>query len=249
LPISPKGDIKMEDFFGGSRDRIDQVLQEEFEIAEIKTIPEIQGLPFRNGFIETSVLFVDLKGSLDLTEGHRRSTVAKIHKCFLNEMVHAARYWNGKIGGFAGDRIMVLSDADGRQANRALDIAITMQTIVKHILSPRLEKMYKEKVSCGVGIDFGKMLVAKVDTNHNDLVWVGGPANVASKLADEASGGEIRVTDRIYDRLRDDLNKPGWWVKKAQFVAGKNETVYCSYGLYKTAVENISKKDIIVIGD
>jgi len=241
----------MEDFFGGSQDRIDQVLQEEFEVPEIKTIPEIHDLPFINGFIETSVLFVDLKIDrlrLDLTEGYGRSAVAKIHKCILNEMVHTARYWNGKIQGFAGDRIMVLSDNDGRQANRALDIAITMQTIVKHILNPRLEKIYKEKFYCSVGIDFGKMLVAKVDANQNDLVWGGGPAKVASKLADEAIGGEIRVTDRIYDRLRDDLKKSGWWVKKTQYiVAGKKETIYCSYGLYKTAVENILKKHVIVL--
>jgi len=239
--------MKMEDFFEESRDRIDQFLQEEIEVAEIKTIPEIHDLPFRKGFIETSVLFVNLRGSLDLTEERGSSTVAKIYKCFINEMVHAATYWNGKIRGFAGDKIMLLSDADGRQANRALDIAITMQTIVKHILSPRLEKMYKEEISCGFGIDFGKMLVAKVDTN-NDLVWMGRPANVASKLADEAIGGEIIVTDRIYDRLRDDHKKPGWWVKRAQFiVAGKKETVYCSYGLYKTAVENILKKHVIVL--
>jgi len=248
LPVSPKGDMELEDFFGGSQDRIDQVLQEEFEVAEIKTIPEINNLPFRNGFIVTSVLFVDIKESrLDLKEGHGRSTVAKIQKCFLNEMVHAAKYWNGKIQGFAGNMIMVLSDDDGRQANRALDIAITMQTIVKHILTPRLEKIYKEKFSCGVGIDFGKMLVAKVDTNHNNLVWAGGPAKVASKLADEADGGEIRVTDRIYDRLRDDLKKAGWWVKTGVKVMGKNETVYCNHGLYKTAVENILKKHVIVL--
>jgi len=235
----------MEDFFRESRDRIEQVLQEDFEIEEINAIPDIPDIPFRNkgGLIETSVLFVDLRGSSDLTEGHRRSTVAKMHKCFLNEMVQASIYWNGKVRGFAGDRIMVLSDADESPANRAVDIAITMQSIVKHILSPRIEKLYNEKVSCGIGIDFGKMLVAKVgmqrDPNHNDLVWTGGPANVASKLADEAREGEIRVTDRIYDRLRDELKKPGWWTRTVQSISGKNEIVYYNSGLYKIAVENV----------
>lgn len=239
------GDMCMEEFFRTSRSRIGQVLEDEYEIIETDTVPEIPDLPFRNraGLIETSVLFVDLRGSSDLTEGHRRSTVAKIHKGFLNEMVQAARYWTGKIRGFAGDRLMVLFDADERPANNAVDTAITMQTIVKYILSPRLKKRYEEEISCGIGIDFGKMLVAKVgmkrDPNHNDLVWTGGPANIASKLADEASGGEIRVTDRIYLRFRDDLRKPGWWTKRTQRIAEKKEIVYCNYGLYKTPVENI----------
>jgi len=66
-----KGDTCMEDFFGGSRDRIEQVLEEEYEIEETDTVPEIPDLPFRNkgGPIETSVLFADLRGCMHACRG------------------------------------------------------------------------------------------------------------------------------------------------------------------------------------
>jgi len=113
--------MTMTEFFRDSLTRIDQVLQEDFEITDARTVPEVSDLTFGSTgkLIETSVLFVDLRSSSDLTQSHRRSTVAKIHRCFLNEMVRVARYWNGKVRGFAGDRIMVLLDATDDSADKA----------------------------------------------------------------------------------------------------------------------------------
>ena len=106
---------------------------------------------------------------------------------------------------------MVLSDNDHRPATRAGDIAITMQTIMKHILAPRTKSKYDEKISCGIGIDYGKMLVIKVgmrrDPDHKDLVWARGPANMASKFADAAIPGEIRISEAVYSRMKKDLKK------------------------------------------
>ncbi len=51
-----------------------------------------------------------------------------------------------------------------------------------------------DDVACGIGIDYGKMLATKVgiikrgseNTENKSLVWVGKPANTASKLTDAA---------------------------------------------------------------
>jgi hypothetical protein len=53
----------------------------------------------------------------------------------------------------------------------------------------------KVNISCGIGIDYGRMLVTKTGVrrhgneqqNYRSLVWLGRPANIASKLTDLAN--------------------------------------------------------------
>jgi len=225
-------------FFKYVDKEIDGILREKFEIEEGRVIPDVTELSYNNKgkLLDAAVLYVDMRGSTDLTDLLRQTTVAKIYKCFLNEMIFAARYKGGKIRGFAGDRIMVLFDGE-RPCSNAVETALIMQTIVRSILNSKLAGYFGGPISCGIGIDFGRILIAKVgmrrDPNNNDLVWIGQPANYASKFTDVANGGEIIISQVVYDRMTKSLkymNSPlpgiSSWTCSRVIINGKPVVTY-----------------------
>lgn len=67
-----------------------------------------------------------------------------------------------------------------------------MHSISEYLLNKHFNK---NDIQCGIGIDYGKMLVSKngiikygaENISNKSLVWLGRPANVASKLTDAAN--------------------------------------------------------------
>lgn len=141
--------------------------------------------------IETCVLFVDIRKSTQLNLQHYPQTIAKLYSSFIRAMIKAAENFNGKIRNIVGDRVMVVFD-NLNCFTEAVHTAFLMNTISQKIINKR----FKNNVfTCGIGIDFGKMMVAKCGTikygnessSYKSLVWLVRPANIASKLTDSAN--------------------------------------------------------------
>jgi len=117
--------------------------------------------------------------------------MAKLYSSFVRSMIKAAEYYNGKVRNIVGDRVMVVYDTDDCYSN-AVNTAILMNTISQKIINKRFKN---NAFTCGIGIDYGKMMVTKCGTikqgsenaNYKSLVWLGKPANIASKLTDAAN--------------------------------------------------------------
>lgn len=141
--------------------------------------------------IETCVLYIDIRNSTELSLNHRRETMAKLYSSFARAMTKAGSYFNGKIRNIIGDRVMVVFDSDNCFTN-AVNTAILMNSISKYVLN---KEFPHDEIKCGIGIDYGKMLVTKTgiirqgieNTSNKSLVWLGKPANIASKLTDNAN--------------------------------------------------------------
>lgn len=155
------------------------------------TFPNIDGGTIKCKLIETAVLYVDLRRSTELSLEHKPQTVAKLYSAFVRSMTRCARYHGGHVRGIIGDRVMVIFDSD-KAATKAVHTAELMNSVIKH----QLDEAFKNNdVKCGIGIDYGRILVAKTGIrrngheshNYKSLVWLGRPANVASKLTDAAN--------------------------------------------------------------
>jgi len=141
--------------------------------------------------LRTCVLYIDMRKSTDLSLAHRPETLAKLYTSFVRAMTRTARYYGGHVRGIIGDRVMVLFDVDQCFTN-AVNCAIAMNTVAKHIIN---ESFKSNEVRFGIGIDYGRMLVTKTgirrhgseQSSYRNLVWLGRPANVASKLTDAAN--------------------------------------------------------------
>jgi adenylate cyclase len=174
--------------------------------------------------IETCVLYIDIRRSTNLSFSHRRSTLTKLYSSFARAMARCGSYYGGKVRSIIGDRLMVIFDAENCFTN-AVNTAILMNSVSKHLLDKHFAH---DEIKCGIGIDYGKMLASKAgiikrgteNTAYKSIVWLGRPANIASKLTDRANrttstARPIVIEGHYYRYLKD----WGWYeVDTADFL-------------------------------
>lgn len=184
---------------------LSQILKDPLDVSLGRIIPSLEDLDFADGKeIDMAVLYIDIRNSTKITALHTPENAAKIYKMFFKAMMHAGKYYGGKPGGFAGDRIMFVFPfkSSKRPRAEAIKTAIYMRHIINVYVNPLLSNnIFIHKLSCGIGIDFGKVLVVKVGQRgmgNNDRVWAGEAANHASRLADIKEEG-IFISPHVYD--------------------------------------------------
>ncbi len=156
----------------------------------IVDLPMKGGLIKKGKKIKTCVLFVDIRNSVALTEKHNTQTMGRIYTAFTKAVLKVARHHNGHTRNIIGDRVMVVFPAKNCFTN-----AVKSAISTNHIASQIINKKFAVDFKCGVGIDYGELRVIKVGIQRNGtengdnkgLVWVGYPANIASRLTDVAN--------------------------------------------------------------
>lgn len=183
------------------------------------TFPNLDAKTQACKLIDTCVLYIDIRRSTELSITHKPQTVAKLYSAFVRAMTKCARHYGGHVRGIIGDRVMVIFDSEDCFAN-AVQCAILMNSAAKYVINKHFTR---NEVECGIGIDSGKMLVTKTgfrrrgveQHNYKSLVWLGRPANVASKLTDIANKGsqgmDLQTLSVAYAR---DVLDPWTWVKE-----------------------------------
>lgn len=152
--------------------------------------------------LESCVLYVDIRNSAKISAERQPKTLAKMYSSFVRSMIACGRYYGGHVRNIIGDRVMVVFDKQDSFTN-AIDTAILMNSVCKHILNKRISSF---EFSAGIGIDHGKMLITKSGAIrqgdekefYRSLVWLGKPANTASRLTDLANKTEHCVVPAIH---------------------------------------------------
>lgn len=208
--------------------------------------------------IKTCVLFVDIRNSVELTRKHNSETMGRIYTAFTKGVLNAAREYNGYVRNIIGDRVMVVFPVRNCFVN-AVNCAIT----INHISQMINEVFTSVDFHCGIGIDYGEMRVIKVgierrgneNAENKGLVWVGKPANLASRLTDFA-GKTIEdefynVTGEFYHcgslGLPTFLSQPRkGWIKESRKLTAEqlaNKLYYSSTNSLSISIHNISSFD------
>ncbi|WP_249403807.1 adenylate/guanylate cyclase domain-containing protein [Sphingomonas sp. CFBP 13720] len=192
--------------------------------------------------VDTCVLYIDMRRSTELSLRLKPQTVAKLYSTFVRCMTRCARYYKGHVRGIIGDRVMVLFDEEDAFSN-AVNCAVLMNSVAKYVINKHFAS---GEVTFGLGIDSGKMLVTKTgirkngvdQSNYRNLVWLGKPANLASKLTDAANkAGEYSSLKKlliVYERPNLFTGKTDWmseWEWPHEFVQKLTDTGYPSYQL------------------
>jgi adenylate cyclase len=144
--------------------------------------------------VETTVLYVDMRRSTELSLKHHPRTVAKLYSAFVRAMTRCAEMFGGEVRGIIGDRVMMLFDKSNCFSN-AIDTAVLINSVCTYVIN---QHFTHSQVTFGIGIDYGRMLATKTGVrrhgsaqqSYRSLVWLGRPANVASKLTDNANKPE-----------------------------------------------------------
>jgi class 3 adenylate cyclase len=161
------------------------------------TFPNLDNKYQGTKLLETTVLYIDMRRSTQLSFQHRRETVAKLYSAFVRAMTRAAAHFGGEVRGIIGDRVMAIFDQD-KCFSHAADTAFLMNSVCKYIINRRFPH---NEVEFGIGIDYGRMLATKtgiarrggIQQSYRALVWLGRPANIASKLTDNANKAEETI--------------------------------------------------------
>lgn len=210
--------------------------------------------------IKAAILFVDIRKSTYLTENSQAKSMVKIYRSFMRMAVECVRKNGGVTRQFLGDRIMGVFidsvDENHIVLDKAVDKAVcaarSLLTVIDYSLNKHLKNNVNGKmIDCGIGIDYGNVLVTQVGMygvesdenkeNEVDCVWVGNTTNYASKFSDIASGGEIFISDRVFDNLSAEYGDV--WVKSAKCKGTKVFQGYVTEDYYLDFSNDLNKPD------
>ncbi|EJS1626636.1 adenylate/guanylate cyclase domain-containing protein [Vibrio cholerae] len=195
----------------GIDDKVKSIIDEEFEVTDIKYVPDIDNtsLTFGNKGLrfEATTLFIDMRGSTKVLNSHNRTTVAKLHKAYFHTIVTIAKSLGGEVRSFNGDGMLVFFQGTSKVTlSNAVEAAMKMKWMLSSSDSLVKTKMEKySTVDFGIGIDDGKILCAKVGisgVNNRDLVWIGNAVNKAVKIGDKLEG-KVGISSYVYSNLLD----------------------------------------------
>ena len=154
--------------------RLETITKQKVEQIEINTElpPTTNNLTDSNKTyaIDAAILFVDIRKSTDLTDTSKMKSMVKVYRSFMRAVVACVRVNGGVTRQFLGDRIMgVFTDEKDENGNiisavdKAISCARSIQTIIDFSLNKHLKNNVNNKtIECGIGIDYGKVLVSKV---------------------------------------------------------------------------------------
>jgi len=223
------------------------------EITISNNVPTVESLKNTNlvNVIDATILFIDIRKSTELTDESKPKTMVKIYRSFMRMAVECVRKNNGVTRQFIGDRIMAvfydIIDEDGNIMIKSVDSAVncarTLQTCISFSLNKRLkENVAGKMISCGIGIDSGKILVSKVGMygletnddkeNETDCVWISKVTNYASKYADISEGNEIFISEKVYENMSEYLQNYSNWNKVIRKKGNNKYFGYCTKDFY-----------------
>ena len=197
-----------------SLERIDAILNEcDSNFEERDSIPPRTELTYTNGFyVNCTAMFVDICGSSDLTDEHRRPVLAKIYRSFISEMVALLKGCQqcSEIN-IHGDCVWgVFNTQYKSDIDDMINLAARANSLV-NALNIKLTKKGYATYKVGIGIDYGRALMIKAGYNGSgisDVVWMGDVVNTACHLSgygnSNSSDKTIMISDVIYANLNDE---------------------------------------------
>ncbi|MEX2222418.1 MAG: adenylate/guanylate cyclase domain-containing protein [Candidatus Rokuibacteriota bacterium] len=146
---------------------------------------------------QVTVLFADLKGSMELLADRDPEEARKILDPVLERMMEAVHRYEGTVNQVMGDGIMALFGAPlahEDHAVRACYAALRMQEAVRHY-SEEARRVHGIEVQIRAGLNSGDVVVRAIGSDlRMDYTAVGQTTNLAARMEQLASPGTIRLT-------------------------------------------------------
>ena len=146
---------------------------------------------------QVTVLFADLKGSMELLADRDPEEARKLLDPVLEHMMEAVHRYEGTVNQVMGDGIMALFGAPlahEDHAVRACYAALRMQERVKRH-AEEARRTHGVNVQIRVGLNSGEVVVRAIGSDlHMDYTAVGQTTHLAARMEQLASPGSILLT-------------------------------------------------------
>lgn len=199
-----------------SSKRIDEILNAgNGNYKDLNYVPSRDSLTYANGYyVNVSSVFIDIVDSSDMTDEHKRPTLAKMYRAFISEctaIMNGAS--NCKEINIHGDCVWGVFDTPlKKDIDEIFNLAAKLNSLIQ-ILNYKMKRKGYSSISVGIGIDYGRALMVKAGysgSGLNDVIWMGDVVNTACHLANNAGRyyyKPVFVSSIIYDNLNDDNKK------------------------------------------
>jgi adenylate cyclase len=195
---------KLDDITDKLDDRLD-------DVTAGRIAPAIDDITIGSGRrVSAAILFFDISGFSSLTSSADDDQLKKtlyMLDCVIPMTMQVVFDHGGYVEKNTGDGVMAIIGA-GETTEVAVNAALSIATISFYVLNklvnPHLASVGIDPVEAKIGIDHGDTVLARIGLptgnakHHRNFITAVGPtANIASKLEDCASAGQILVGDQI----------------------------------------------------
>ncbi len=155
---------------------------------------------------QVTVLFCDVRGFTPLSERLSPEEVVLLLNDFYNLMIETTFKYDGTLDKFLGDAVMAVFGAPMAHPDhsaRAIRTALAMQEGITG-LNERRVRDGKEPIAVGIGVSAGEAVAGTVGTEDRmEYTVIGDSVNLAARLESNAKPGQILISHRTYERVRD----------------------------------------------
>src|SRR5262245_57167414 len=149
---------------------------------------------------QVTVLFADLKGSMELLADRDPEEARAILDPVLERMMDAVHHYEGTVNQVMGDGIMALFGAPlahEDHAVRACYAALRMQAAVKQYAA-EVQRTHGVPLRMRVGLNAGEVVVRSIGSDlHMDYTAVGQTTHLAARMEQMAMPGAILITPAV----------------------------------------------------
>jgi len=155
---------------------------------------------------QVTVLFCDVRGFTPMSERLAPEEVVLLLNDFYNLMIETTFKYDGTLDKFLGDAVMAVFGAPMAYPDhsaRAIRTALAMQEGIAG-LNERRVREGKEPIAVGIGVSAGEAVAGTVGTEDRmEYTVIGDSVNLAARLEANAKAGQILISYRTYERVRD----------------------------------------------
>ncbi|MCB0196980.1 MAG: response regulator [Anaerolineae bacterium] len=155
---------------------------------------------------EVTILFADIRGFTTFSEDRDPEQLIDVLNSYLALAVKAILAEEGTLDKFMGDAVMAIFNAPLAQSDhaiRAVRAALTMQQAIDQY---NREHAVGQALSFGIGLHRGQAVVGNIGTAQQmNYTAIGDTINLAKRLQEYAAGGDILLSQAIYQPLQNQI--------------------------------------------
>jgi len=175
---------------------------------------------------EVSVLFCDVRGFTATSTQMSPEAVADMLNEYFEAITSAVFEYHGFVDKFVGDELMAVFGAPLEQSDhtiRAAKVAIAIKRQLR-ALNERRAARGRKPLDCGIGIHCGPVAAGHIGTARRaNYTVVGDTVNLAARIEELTTGGEILVSQAVVNRLSDALPARPWRSVQLRGRAGRHQ--------------------------
>jgi len=158
---------------------------------------------------EVVILFADLRGFTPLAEGLSPEATIHLMNRFFSEMIEVIQRHHGIIVDFLGDAILAFFDPLDAPLPHIMRQALQCSLEMQHAMGKvnvAGGKMAFPPLNLGVGLHAGEVVVGNIGSeNRAKYGIIGSAVNLASRIQNQAQGGEVVISQSIYRQISPDV--------------------------------------------